>query len=90
MSLVKIAPSNDGRGDMSDKLLDAKGLRCPLPVLKARRAMKDMEAGQVIEILSTDPTSVPDFKAFCETTGHELLTSRQDGEVFVFEIRKTA
>ncbi len=73
---------------MSDKLLDTKGLRCPLPVLRARRAMKDMASGQVIEIHATDPGAVQDFKAFCETTGHALLESRRDGEVFVFEIRK--
>ncbi len=73
---------------MSDKLLDTKGLRCPLPVLRARRAMKAMAAGEVIEIQATDPGSVQDFQAFCETTGHALLDSRQDGEVFIFEIRK--
>lgn len=73
---------------MADKSLDTKGLRCPLPVLKARRAMKDMAPGQVIEVLASDPDSLRDFKAFCETTGHELLAAREDGEVFVFEIRK--
>ena len=74
---------------MPEKLLDTKGLRCPLPVLRARRAMKDMEAGEIIEIHATDPGSVQDFQAFCETTGHELIDSRADGEVFIFEIRKT-
>ncbi len=73
---------------MPKKLLDTKGLRCPLPVLRARRAMKDMEAGEIIEIHATDPGSVQDFKAFCETTGHELIDDRVDGEVFIFEIRK--
>ncbi len=73
---------------MADKSLDTKGLRCPLPVLKARRAMKDMKPGQVIEVEATDPDSLQDFKAFCETTGHELLAAREEGEVFVFEIRK--
>ena len=73
---------------MSDKLLDTKGLRCPLPVLRARRAMKDMGAGEVIEIHATDPGAVQDFQAFCETTGHALLDSRRDGEVYIFEIRK--
>lgn len=73
---------------MSDKLLDTKGLRCPLPVLRARKAMKDMDAGQVIEIHATDPGSVQDFQAFCETTGHLLLDSGRDGEVYIFEIRK--
>ena len=66
---------------MSDKLLDTKGLRCPLPVLRARKAMKDMDPGQVIEIHATDPGSVQDFQAFCETTGHLLLDSGRDGEV---------
>ena len=75
---------------MADKQLDTKGLRCPLPVLKARRAMKDMESGQIIEVLATDPDSLRDFKAFCETTGHELLTTREEGEVFVFEIKKAS
>ncbi len=73
---------------MSDKILDTKGLRCPLPVLRARKAMKDMDRGQVIEIHATDPSSVQDFQAFCETTGHLLLDSRRDGEVYIFEIRK--
>lgn len=73
---------------MSDKFLDTKGLRCPLPVLRARKAMKDMDPGQVIEIHATDPGSVQDFQAFCETTGHALLDSRRDGEVFIFEIGK--
>jgi tRNA 2-thiouridine synthesizing protein A len=75
-------------GAMSDKLLDTKGLRCPLPVLRARKAMKDMDPGQVIEIHATDPGSVQDFQAFCETTGHVLLDSLRDGEVYIFEIRK--
>ncbi len=73
---------------MSATILDTKGLRCPLPVLRARKAMKALEPGQVIEIHATDPDSVKDFQAFCETTGHALLDSRRDGEVFVFEIRK--
>jgi tRNA 2-thiouridine synthesizing protein A len=73
---------------MSDKILDTKGLRCPLPVLRARKAMKDMDRGQVIEIHATDPSSVQDFQAFCKTTGHLLLDSRRDGEVYIFEIRK--
>ena len=73
---------------MADKLLDTKGLKCPLPVLRARKAMKDMAPGAVIEIQATDPGSVQDFKNFCETTGHSLLAQRQEGDVFVFEIKK--
>ncbi len=73
---------------MSDKLLDTKGLRCPLPVLRARRAMKDMGAGEVIEIHATDPGSVQDFQSFCKTTGHELVNAAEMDGVFIFEIRK--
>ncbi|HKO09707.1 MAG TPA: sulfurtransferase TusA family protein, partial [Alphaproteobacteria bacterium] len=60
----------------------------PLPVLKARRAMKELAAGQVLEVLATDPGSVKDFAAFCAATGDTLLASRQEGEVYVFHIRK--
>ena len=74
---------------MSDAMLDAKGLKCPLPVLKARRAMKPLEAGDVLTIEATDPGSVEDFKHFCDATGHELLESVTTGEVFTYRIRKS-
>jgi tRNA 2-thiouridine synthesizing protein A len=70
------------------RLIDTKGLKCPLPVLKARRAMKELARGAVLEVHATDPGSVKDFEAFCATTGDALLASRREGEVFVFEIRK--
>jgi tRNA 2-thiouridine synthesizing protein A len=70
------------------KTLDTKGLKCPLPVLKARRAMRELSAGDVLEILATDPGSVKDFEAFCSTTGDRLLVSRQEGDTFIFEIEK--
>ncbi len=73
---------------MSDAILDAKGLRCPLPVLRARKAMKSLEPGEVIKIHATDPGSVQDFKSFCETTGDELMSVAEDDGVFIFEIRK--
>lgn len=73
---------------MSETFLDTKGLKCPIPVLRARRAMKPLGAGEVLEIHATDPSSVQDFKAFCETTGDELLESREDEGVYVFRIRK--
>ncbi len=69
-------------------VLDAKGLRCPLPVLKARKALKDVAAGGVLRVLATDPGAAKDFEAFCETTGHRLLAHRVEDEVFVFEIEK--
>ncbi|HTZ79367.1 MAG TPA: sulfurtransferase TusA family protein [Stellaceae bacterium] len=69
-------------------VLDAKGLRCPLPVLKARKALKDVAAGGVLRVLATDPGAVKDFEAFCKTTGHRLLAHRAEGEVLIFEIEK--
>ena len=69
-------------------LLDAKGLACPLPVLRARKAMKPLAAGEVLQILATDPGAVEDFKTFCEVTGHVLLSSGEDDGVFRFEIQK--
>ena len=57
---------------MADQTLDAKGLNCPLPILKAKKALKDVPDGGTLEILATDPGSVADFQAFCRTTGNEL------------------
>ena len=74
---------------MPDKILDAKGLLCPLPVLKARRALKEVEPGGILRVLATDPGAVKDFEAFCRTTGNELVASRQDEGAFLFDIRKT-
>jgi tRNA 2-thiouridine synthesizing protein A len=73
---------------MSDLFLDTKGLNCPLPVLRARRAMKDMAPAEVIEIHATDPGAVQDFEAFCETTGDALLDSREEAGTYIFVIRK--
>lgn len=57
---------------MADKVLDAKGMPCPLPILKAKRALKDVPAGGVLEVWATDPGSVADFEAFCRSLGHTL------------------
>jgi len=75
---------------MADHTLDAKGLNCPLPILKARKALKDVAAGETLEILSTDPGSVADFQAFCRQTGNELLESSNDDSVFRFVIKRPA
>lgn len=72
---------------MSETILDTRGLNCPLPVLKARKALKSMTSGELLKVMATDPASVIDFRAFCLTTGHELVEATQDGEVFVFVIR---
>ena len=75
---------------MADRVLDTKGLRCPLPILKARSALKTLEAGNRLQIESTDPGSVADFAAFCRATGNELLEQSAEDGVFTFLIRKTA
>ena len=70
-----------------DKELDARGLNCPLPILRAKKALTDMNAGQVLKILATDPGSVKDFQAFCKQTGNELL-SHTEGSEFTFFMKK--
>jgi tRNA 2-thiouridine synthesizing protein A len=74
---------------MADKVLDAKGLNCPLPILKAKKALKDLEPGQTLQVLSTDPGSVADFQAFSRTTGNELVSHSEEGGVYDFLIKKT-
>jgi len=74
---------------MADQLLDAKGLNCPLPILKAKKALKTMDGGKTLEILSTDPGSVADFAAFCRTTGNELVEQSEEGGVWTYLIRKS-
>ena len=73
---------------MSNAVLDAKGLNCPLPILKAKKALQSVPAGGLLEILATDPGSVKDFQAFCRSTGNELVTSIQEGNVFKFVIKR--
>ena len=69
-------------------VLDVKGLACPLPVLRAKKAMRDVAPGDILEVLATDPGTVKDFEAFCATTKHQLVDWRDDAGVFTFLIRK--
>ena len=75
-------------GDMSESLLDVKGLNCPLPVLRANRALRGMAAGERLRVLATDRAAVADFQAFCRETGHALVAWSEDGGVLSFVIRK--
>ena len=75
---------------MADQVLDAKGLNCPLPILKTKKALKDLAVGGTLEVLATDPGSVADFAAFCRTTGNEMVEQSQDGSVYRFLIRRVA
>jgi len=73
---------------MADQVLDAKGLNCPLPILRTKKAINQMESGQVLEVHSTDAGSVKDMEAFCNQTGHQLTKlSNLNGE-FIFTIIK--
>jgi len=68
--------------------LDLKGLACPLPVVKTAKAMKELAPGQLLEVFATDPGSVPDFKAWAQTTGNPLVTADQVDSVFHFVLKK--
>ena len=71
-----------------DRELDARGLNCPLPILRTKKSLNEMVSGQVLRVLATDPGSVRDFQAFSRQTGHELLSSGADDGQFVFVLRK--
>jgi tRNA 2-thiouridine synthesizing protein A len=71
-----------------DDELDATGLNCPLPILRAKKALNGMESGKVLRIIATDPGSVKDFEAFAKQTGNELLSSAEEGGKFLFLMRK--
>ena len=75
---------------MADQTLDAKGLNCPLPILKAKKALMAMAPGATLEVLATDPGAVKDFQAFSRTTGHELIESTTEGNVFRFVLKRKA
>jgi tRNA 2-thiouridine synthesizing protein A len=71
-----------------DREVDARGLNCPLPILRTKKMLNDMSSGQVVRILATDPGSVRDFQAFSRQTGNELLESGEAAGQFVFLLRK--
>ncbi len=71
-----------------DTELDARGLSCPLPILRAKKALATLDAGKVLKITATDPGSLKDFQAFARQTGNELLASSEAGGEYVFIIRK--
>ena len=73
-----------------DSELDASGLNCPLPILRAKKAIAGLSDGQTLKIIATDPGSVKDFEAFCKQTGNTLLSSAEEGGKFLFMIKKAA
>ena len=72
-----------------DRELDATGLNCPLPILRAKKTLADMESGQILHIIATDPGSVKDFEAFAKQTGNELMSSGEEGGKFTFMMKKS-
>jgi tRNA 2-thiouridine synthesizing protein A len=71
-----------------DKELDARGLNCPLPILRAKKALTELQSGQVLKIVATDPGSVKDFQAFAKQTGNELLSHAAEGKEFTFFMKR--
>ncbi len=72
-----------------DKELDTRGLSCPLPIVKTKKALNGMNAGEVLKVVSTDSGSVKDMQAFANQTGNPLLASETEGKEFVFYLRKS-
>jgi len=71
-----------------DREVDARGLNCPLPILRTKKALNDMKSGQVLRILATDPSALRDFEAFAKQTGNELLQHVEQDGVFSFLVRR--
>lgn len=74
---------------MSKTVLDVKGLNCPLPILRTKKAIKDIAVGGELEVIATDPGSVKDMEAFCKQTGNELLSMSDAGGVYTFNIKRS-
>lgn len=72
----------------ANQILDARGMNCPLPILRTKKTLNTMQAGDTLKVVSTDPGSVKDMVAFCQQTGNTLLNSAQNGGDFEFFIRK--
>ncbi len=75
-------------GDMATQSIDTKGMNCPIPIVKAKKAIKDLAAGDTLEVLATDPGAVKDFEAFSRATGNELTEWKEEDGVFTFLITK--
>ncbi len=71
-----------------DKELDARGLNCPLPILRAKKSLTELQSGQVLKIIATDPGSVKDFAAFAKQTGNELLSQSEANKEYTFLMKK--
>jgi len=70
------------------KEIDTRGLNCPLPILKAKKALADMQSGEILKVVATDPSSTRDFQAFARQTGNELLEQQQDADDYIHYLRR--
>ena len=86
----KAKGTNAGKEPMADKMLDVRGLTCPLPTLKAKKALAELAPGGTLEVLATDPGAVGDLQAVCEASGDTLLGYSEAGGVFRFLIKRTS
>ena len=75
---------------MDDRTLDLKGLLCPLPVLRANKATRELSPGTLVEVLATDPQAPKDFEVFCEKTGHDFIDSSEENGTYVIRFRKAS
>jgi tRNA 2-thiouridine synthesizing protein A len=71
-----------------DKEIDTRGLNCPLPILKAKKALSEMVSGQLLRVVATDPSSTRDFQAFCKQTGNELVNQETAGGEFIHVLKR--
>lgn len=85
--LLKIGASKDTRMQI-DKELDTRGLNCPLPILKAKKALAEMSTGQLLRVVSTDPGSTRDFLAFAKQTGNDLVEQQAEGGDFIHVLKR--
>ena len=72
----------------AQKEIDTRGMNCPLPILKAKKALADMSSGDILKVVATDPSSVRDFQAFARQTGNELIEQQADGDEFIHLLRR--
>lgn len=73
----------------ADQTLDVKGMKCPMPVIKAKKAIEELKVGQVLEVVATDPGSMADFQAWTKNTGHELIAAEVKEGFYRYKIKKT-
>ena len=83
-----MSAGEESEASMATQTIDTSGMNCPIPIIKAKKAIKTMDAGSTLEVISTDPGSVRDFEAFSRATGNELIESLEEAGVFRFVIQK--